>query len=77
MNPKPIKVKFYSRQLLPMLIDGDNLRNWVIETATPEQLRFLNKTRWTSIYSHTDRSVYLIIAVDSEKDVTLANIYFG
>lgn len=60
-----------------MLLGGDRLTNWVIETATPEQLRFLNRHKWTVEYDRHSRLTYLFIDVENDKDATLANIYFG
>lgn len=77
-NPKTLKVVYRTGRLLPKLLDTENtLRDWVIDTAKPEQMRFLNRTDWIAIYDYSDRTVYLLIDVFSEKQVTLANIYFG
>lgn len=77
MSPKTLKVAYRTNAVLPMLLSGPALRDWVIDTAKPEQLRFLNRTDWIVIYDYADRSAYLLIDVFSEKQVTLANIYFG
>lgn len=78
MNQQTVKVAYHTHTVLPMLLDNDaGLRNWVIDTAKPEQLSFLNRTDWVVTYDYSDRTVYLSIVVFSEKQVTLANIYFG
>lgn len=80
MNPKTVKVAFNTNRLLPMLINTlgtSTLPDWVITSATVEQVAFLSRRPWSVEYSYQDRTVYLIIEIQNDSEATLANIYFG